>query len=167
MTSTPDSEISEEEVHPHLAWAKQANIPPSEVGMVARLLRINMFVEQLLEEIVEPHGISVSDSMVLANMRRGTTSPVGLCRNLNRTTGGMSLTIDRLVSAGWVDRVPDPDDRRRIVVNLTPEGLAKSQAINDDLHAWEDRLPIDEERSDEIGVVLDEVAMLLELREPR
>src|SRR5699024_11814120 len=79
---------------PLLAWAEEAGIPIEDIGMVARLLRINMFVEQLLEEIVEPHGISVSDSMVLANMRRGTTSPVGLCRILNRTTGGMSLTIE-------------------------------------------------------------------------
>src|SRR5699024_5868993 len=145
---------------PLLAWAEEAGIPIEDIGMVARLLRINMFVEQLLEEIVEPHGVSVSDSMVLANMRRGTTSPVGLCRNLNRTTGGMSLTIDRLVAAGWVDRVPDPDDRRRIIVKLTSEGLAKSQAINDDLHAWEDSLPIDRNSVDSIGHVLDEVAML-------
>src|SRR5699024_11687616 len=123
---------------PLLAWAEEAGIPIEDIGMVARLLRINMFVEQLLEEIVEPHGISVADFMVLANMRRGTTSPVGLCRILNRTTGGMSLTLDRLVAAGWGDRVPDPDDRRRIVVELTPEGYAKSQAINDDQPDRED-----------------------------
>lgn len=153
-------------VRPTLAWAEEAGIPVEEVGMVARLLRINMFVEQLLDEIVAPHGISVADSMVLANMRRGTTSPVGLCRNLNRTTGGMSLTIDRLVAAGWVDRAPDPNDRRRVIVKLTDEGLAKAQAFNDDLHAWEDSLPIDDESIDSIGHVLDEVAMLLELREP-
>lgn len=144
-----------------LAWAEEAGIPPEEVGLVSRLLRVNMFVEQLLEQIVEPHGISVADSMVLASMRRGRSSPVELCRVLRRTTGGMSLTLDRLVAAGWVKRVPDPADRRRIIVKLTPKGRRKSENIHRALHGWEDGLGLTPAEDDEIGRVLDHVALLL------
>lgn len=150
---------------PELAWTQEAGIPVEEVGIVARLLRVEMLVGQLLEEIVAPHGISVADSMVLASMRRGRTSPVELCRVLRRTTGGMSLTLDRLVHAGWVERVPDPDDRRRIIVNLTPDGRDKSGAINHDLHQWANSLPIDEQEADAIGSMLDQVALLVAHRD--
>lgn len=153
-----------EEADPSLAWADDVGIPLEEVGMVTRLLRINMLVDQLLHEVIEPHQISVADSMVLASMRRGRTSPVDLCRVLGRTTGGMSLTLDRLVGAGWVKRVPDPEDRRRIIVNLTAKGRKKSESIHAALHEWEDALPTDVAEEADIGTVLDRVALLVAMR---
>ena len=36
--------------------------------------------------------------------------------------GHPSRLLDRLVAAGWVERVPAGDDRRRVVVTLTPAG---------------------------------------------
>jgi DNA-binding MarR family transcriptional regulator len=35
--------------------------------------------------------------------------------------------IDDLLACGFVARVPDPDDRRRTYVELTPEGLSRMQ----------------------------------------
>jgi DNA-binding MarR family transcriptional regulator len=91
---------------------------------------------------VEPHGITVSDYLVLALMRRGRSSPVELCRVLGRTAGGMSLTLDRLATAGWVDRRPDPRDRRRIIVELTAAGRTKAEVVNQALHEWEAALDL-------------------------
>ncbi|TDP94949.1 MarR family winged helix-turn-helix transcriptional regulator [Labedaea rhizosphaerae] len=36
------------------------------------------------------------------------------------TTGAVTRLIDRLGKAGYVERVPDPDDRRKVVVRLLP-----------------------------------------------
>lgn len=36
------------------------------------------------------------------------------------TTGAVTRLLDRLTKAGYVERVPDPDDRRKVVVRLLP-----------------------------------------------
>ena len=142
---------------PRFDWAAEAGLADDEVGVLTRLLRIQMFVSEALDNLVAPHGVSVADYMVLASIRRGCTSPAELCRVLRRTTGGMTLTIARLINTGWVERTPVETDRRGIVMSLTPDGLAKATAIHGALHAWDDALDLPEADRDRIGVVLDEV----------
>jgi DNA-binding MarR family transcriptional regulator len=124
------------------AWTAEAGIPEAEVGLLTRVVRLNMLVTRVLDDLVEPHDITVSDYLVLALIRRGRSSPVELCKVLGRTTGGMSLTLDRLATAGWVDRRPDPGDRRRIIVELTAEGRTKAEVVNQALHTWEAALDL-------------------------
>jgi DNA-binding MarR family transcriptional regulator len=40
------------------------------------------------------------------------------------TSGTMTNRVDRLTARGLVERSPDPDDRRGVIVRLTPEGKA-------------------------------------------
>lgn len=143
------------------AWNVEVGIPEEEVGLLARVVRLNMVVTQVLDELVEPHGIGVADYLVLASMRRGVTSPVDLCRVLGRTTGGMSLTLDRLVGTGWVTRRPDPGDRRRIIVELTPQGRETSEAVNRALHGWEEELALAPAERTKVEGDLDRVTRLL------
>ncbi len=123
-------------------WSAEAGIPEAEVGLLTRVVRLNMLVSRVLDDLVEPHAITVPDYLVLALMRRGRSSPVELCHVLGRTTGGMSLTLDRLVAAGWVERRPDPRDRRRIIVALTAAGRTKAEVVNRALHDWEAALDL-------------------------
>lgn len=143
------------------AWSAEVGIPEEEVGLLARVVRLNMLVTRVLDELVEPHDISVADYLVLASVRRGRTSPVELCRVLGRTTGGISLTLDRLVASGWVTRKPDPGDRRRIVVALTRRGRAKAEAVNGALHEWEAALDLSSDEQARIEADLDEVTDLV------
>lgn len=48
------------------------------------------------------------------------------------TPSSMSRTVDILVQRNWVMRTPAPDDRRKVVLHLTPAGHAAHAAI---LHA--------------------------------
>jgi DNA-binding MarR family transcriptional regulator len=78
--------------------------------------------------------------LVLGVIRRSPqhrSAPTTICEVLGRTTGGMTLTIDRLVRAKLVRRLPDPTDRRRVVVEATAAGISLAKQINADLHAWE------------------------------
>ena len=38
------------------------------------------------------------------------------------TSGTMTNRVDRLAGRGLVERLPDPNDRRGVLVRLTPEG---------------------------------------------
>lgn len=55
--------------------------------------------------------------------RHGPSSPGELAKRVNLTSGAASRMIERLQAAGYVRRVPDPHDRRRVVVEPTPESL--------------------------------------------
>ena len=46
-----------------------------------------------------------------------------LAQRIVQTSGGVTKTMQRLVDRGLVRRVADPDDGRRSLLELTPEGL--------------------------------------------
>ena len=46
-----------------------------------------------------------------------------LARASGLTTGAVTAVIDRLEKGGWVRRLPDPSDRRRVVVELTDKAV--------------------------------------------
>jgi len=52
----------------------------------------------------------------------------GLARHMGVTAGTMSLTIDRLERKGYVMRVRDVADRRRVHVRLTSAGVRVREA---------------------------------------
>jgi len=55
-----------------------------------------------------------------------------------------SRLVERLVRAGLIERTEDPDDRRRIRLSLTPQGLAKereTRQIENTLYESIDALP--------------------------
>ena len=45
-----------------------------------------------------------------------------LLRETLVTSGTMTNRVDRLAARGYVERSPDPDDRRGVIVRLTPDG---------------------------------------------
>jgi DNA-binding MarR family transcriptional regulator len=81
---------------------------------------------------------------------------------LGRTTGGMSLTLDRLQAAGLVRRLPDPADRRRVVVEATAEGVALARQVNTELHRSEDSLAADDADRDQLAATLARLTALIE-----
>ena len=51
-------------------------------------------------------------------------APADLSRSLLLTSGGLTKRIDRLEQEGLIARSPALDDRRSVLVGLTPAGLA-------------------------------------------
>jgi DNA-binding MarR family transcriptional regulator len=142
-------------------WAEGLDLP--DIGLVARIVRLNLLVTRLTDAIAGAEGVAAADYLVLAVLRRSPghrTSPTRICEVLGRSTGGMTLTLDRLEATGWLTRAPDPSDRRRVLVELTAAGLAVSTRVNDALHAWERSLGLGRARR---GAILRSVDELLEL----
>ena len=123
-------------------------------GLLGHVVRLNVVVDRVLNGIASTSGISVADYLVLGVVRRAPdhrSAPTAICEVLGRTTGGMSLTLDRLETAGLVRRLPDPTDRRRIVVEATNNGIDLAKTVNADLHEWEDSLGLADQERSELG----------------
>jgi DNA-binding MarR family transcriptional regulator len=142
---------------------------PPELGLLSPLTRLTLLVDAQLGRIALARGIAFADYLVLGVIRRspgGHGRPTDMCAVLGRTTGGMTLTLDRLAAAGWLRRAPDQHDRRRVVVSLTEEGLRLAEAVNADLHEWEESLPLPPAERAQAGAALAVLVDAVEEKEP-
>ena len=90
------------------------------------------------------HGLDGWEFDVLSALRRAGTpyelSPGQLVAETLVTSGTMTNRVDRLLARGFVEREPDPTDRRGVIVRLTPAGMAVVDAALSDLLAHEHEL---------------------------
>jgi DNA-binding MarR family transcriptional regulator len=105
---------------------------PGQSGLFTRLSRVGLLLDAFQHRCLDGHGLRFVDFSVLRVLQlSGALSPSELAELTLRSTGGMTQIVDRLASAGLVGRTPDPTDRRRVVVGLTPKGrrlVDKAQA---------------------------------------
>ena len=68
-------------------------------------------------------------SYVLAAIAR-TGAPLGrIIQELGVSKQAAGQLVDTLVTRGYLDRAPDPDDRRRLTITLTARGHAAAEEI--------------------------------------
>jgi DNA-binding MarR family transcriptional regulator len=88
---------------------------------LTRFSRLNAVA---LEEAAAGLGLTASEVAVLGALRREgpVLSPTRLQGVVIQSPGGVTKTLRRLESAGYVRRRADPDDRRALLVELTASG---------------------------------------------
>ena len=110
--------------------------PGSEVEPLASELRV--VIGQLVRRLrAEQHRFSLSQGAVLGRLdREGPQSVSDLAAAERVRPQSMAQTVADLESAGHVDRRPDPDDRRRALVSLTPAGVEAILASRREREGW-------------------------------
>jgi DNA-binding MarR family transcriptional regulator len=92
-------------------------------GIVDRIGGLNRRIKRGMEATLTEFGLSLPDWQVLSTLRNsGSRTPGVLARYLELSSGAMTSRLDGLEEAGLIHRVPDPEDRRSVVVKLTSEG---------------------------------------------
>lgn len=95
-------------------------------GIVDRILGIARRLQKLLDETLAGHGLSHGEWKVLSSLRWAGApyrrSAGELARIAELSSGAMTNRLDRLEQAGFVRRLPDPGDRRGVLVELTTGG---------------------------------------------
>src|SRR5918993_1356349 len=84
------------------------------------------------QRVAERHGLAAIDVEVLRLLAGEGAMSVGRVGELTAlTTGATTRLIDRLEQAGFVRRLPDPADRRRVIVQAAAERAAAVQQAFD------------------------------------
>jgi MarR family transcriptional regulator, organic hydroperoxide resistance regulator len=101
-----------------------------EAKVVTTLLRFHTRLERRMAEALAVHGLTLPQFDVLATLWHGEgITQQELAERLLVTKGNVVGLIDRVSAAGWVERRPDPEDRRANRLYLTDAGrelLARS-----------------------------------------
>ncbi|MFB8085050.1 MarR family winged helix-turn-helix transcriptional regulator [Streptomyces sp. NPDC055992] len=86
---------------------------------------------RMLIQALKPHGITPSQAEVLRLLQQhGTLSLSGLGQLLVCESGtNPSRLVERVVTAGLVERRPDTEDRRYLQLRLTPQGQSLATAV--------------------------------------
>jgi DNA-binding MarR family transcriptional regulator len=109
------------------AWGRErGDLDLAPVAVFSRVSRLARRLELARRDAFAAHGIEQWEFDVLAALRRAgppyELSPGRLLRETLVTSGTMTNRIDRLSARGYVERYPDPDDRRGVIVRLTGDG---------------------------------------------
>lgn len=86
-------------------------------------VRANQRATDVVDELVSQlMGINRTDSRCMDILdQHGSMSAGDLAEASRLSTGAITAVIDRLERAGFARRVPDPSDRRRVLVEITPK----------------------------------------------
>ena len=108
-------------------WHRERpELDPSAKQITGRVVRLSSLFQQAYGEAFTPLGLHEADYGVLAPLRRAGApfqlTPTELAKHQMMTSGGMTAAIDRLARRGWVQRLPNPNDRRGSLIQLTDEG---------------------------------------------
>jgi DNA-binding MarR family transcriptional regulator len=100
--------------------------PPERVRLYVELgneVRANQRATDVVDDLVcRLLGVNRTDARCLDILHQhGSMSAGDLAEASRLTTGAITAVVDRLDRAGYAQRVPDPSDRRRVLVELTPQ----------------------------------------------
>jgi len=95
-------------------------------AIVDRIGGINKRIKRGMEATLAEHDLTHPDWQVLTSLRLRLpdhrSSPGTLAADIELSSGAMTSRLDRLEQLGYVRRLPAPEDRRAVVVELTTEG---------------------------------------------
>ncbi|WP_156364203.1 MarR family winged helix-turn-helix transcriptional regulator [Curtobacterium sp. Leaf261] len=81
-------------------------------------------------QLAQQYGCGVTDMRALVFIAGGgDTTPGSIGRELGLSSGATTTLVDRLESADWAHRVPNPHDRRSSYLELRPGGRAVLEEI--------------------------------------
>lgn len=120
------------------AWRRErADLDLRPMEVLSRVSRLSHHLDRARRQAFTDHGIESWEFDVLAALRRARApyqlSPGQLLTQTLVTSGTMTNRIDRLEGRGLVKRLPDPHDRRGVLVRLTAAGRASVDAAFADL----------------------------------
>ncbi|CAG9268917.1 MarR family winged helix-turn-helix transcriptional regulator [Paraburkholderia unamae] len=110
-------------------WRRERpDLDVTAMGPIGRLKRCSVLLQRRIEDTFAEFDLSRWEFDVLATLRRSgepfRLAPTELFSTLMITSGAMTHRLKGLETRGLIARVPNPDDARSLLVELTPAGYA-------------------------------------------
>ncbi|MGW8185550.1 MAG: MarR family winged helix-turn-helix transcriptional regulator [Candidatus Moraniibacteriota bacterium] len=116
-----------------------------------------------VQTVAESSGIHITDTKCLDFLTTAQSATAGdLAKVTGLTTGAITAVIDRMEKAGFIKRVADSNDRRKIIIKLLIKH-PKHLQIAHNLFANQMPKILSEYTSDEIAIITDWNSKLISL----
>jgi DNA-binding MarR family transcriptional regulator len=108
-------------------WRRERpDLDPWPFGILGRTQRISARLQTRALTWLEPLGLTWESFSLLAALRRSGAPyelrPTEIYKESLLSSGAITNRIDKVEKEGWVKRYDSPDDRRGVIVRLTPSG---------------------------------------------
>src|SRR5260221_5299032 len=117
--------------------AERPDLDVEPLQVLSRVSRLARHLDRARTAAFAAHGLQAWEFDVLSALRRQgppyQLSPGALLRATLVTSGTMTNRIDRLAEGGLVRRLPDPQDKRGVLVQLSERGKSVADAALADL----------------------------------
>ncbi len=107
---------------------------PDVVQLLTAFRALQVQHSRVLHQESAEHGMHPSDArflFLLAAADGEGVTPKQATEDLELSTGAMTSLIDRLERRGQIERHPNPQDRRSVIVHLTPAGSAVARSFGE------------------------------------
>jgi DNA-binding MarR family transcriptional regulator len=132
-------------------------------AVVRSLRRVNLEGSLFGQRVAIRFGLSESDIEALeALLDLGASTAGRLGDLMGLTSGAVTRLIDRLEQSGYVRRVPDPADRRRVIIELVPDKVAAVKRMLDTIRTSESA-ELSRFSDDELRTINDFLARMAEV----
>src|SRR5437660_1551979 len=95
-------------------------------GIVDRISGLGRRLRRSMDETLAEFGLDSAEYKALGLLAQAgephRSTPGRLGQRMELSSGAITNRLDRLEEAGLVRRLPDPDDRRSVLVELTEHG---------------------------------------------
>lgn len=119
-------------------------------GIVERIQKLQRYLDRAMNETLAEFKLDRGEWWLLGALRRSgppyQKSPGKLAEDIGLSSGAMTNRLDRLEAAGLIRRLPDPDDRRALQVELTDAGW----------QAWQDSVGAQARKEFLVAAALDQ-----------
>ncbi|ABM12389.1 transcriptional regulator, MarR family [Mycolicibacterium vanbaalenii PYR-1] len=117
---------------------KRAGAPRQDLAaMLAPLMRELLAAEQ---SVLAKHGLTMWGYAVLSTLDRSAfRTQAALAEAINADKTRIIRTLDDLQDDGYIERHPDPDDRRVRLLAITDKGRDVKDAVQDEIQRGEER----------------------------
>ena len=101
-----------------------------DIQLIELFIQINRKLFRRVVPVYKAEGLSITEVMVLWRMHREQSCRITeLAEAIGIPPSTMTGILDRLVSKEWLERVPDPEDRRAVLIVIKLKGTALVQQL--------------------------------------
>lgn len=109
-------------------WHRERpDLDPEPMRLFGALAQAHLLTTPYMNNVLERHGLVRGTFDVLSALRRAgppySLTPKQLAQSLLLSGAGMTNRLDRLESLNLIARLPEPNDRRSLKIQLTQKGV--------------------------------------------